>query len=82
MQLNILTPESKVFTGEADSIQLNGFDGKFEILNNHAPLIAILKEGTVKVKAKNETLTFQLKSGIVEVLKNNVSVLTEGVIEE
>ena len=82
MQLNILTPESKVFTGEATSIQLNGVDGKFEILNNHAPLIATLVEGTVRIITNAGRQEFKLKSGIVEVLKNNVSVLTEGVIEE
>ncbi len=81
MQLNILTPENNIFSGEADSVQLNGMDGKFEILNNHAPLIASLKEGTVRIKTAAGKQEFKLKSGIVEVLKNNVSVLTEGVVE-
>jgi len=54
MQLNILTPEQKLFSGEADSVQLSGMDGVFEILNNHAPLIASLKEGSVKIKIGNQ----------------------------
>ncbi len=82
MQLNILTPESKVFSGNADSIQLCGTDGRFEILNNHAPMIASIIEGTVKVTIGGTKQEFKLKSGIVEVLKNNVSVLTEGIIEQ
>ena len=81
MQLNILTPEQKLFSGEADSVHLTGTDGVFEILNNHASLIASLKEGSVKIKSGNQQQEFKLKSGIVEVIKNNVSVLTEGVIE-
>lgn len=81
MQLNILTPENNIFSGEAESVQLNGIDGKFEILNNHAPLIASLIEGTVRIKTASGKQEIKLKSGIVEVLKNNVSVLTEGVIE-
>lgn len=81
MQLNILTPENNIFSGEAESVQLNGMDGKFEILNNHAPLIASLIEGTVRIKTASGKQEIKLKSGIVEVLKNNVSVLTEGVIE-
>ncbi len=80
MTLNILTPEAKVFTGEVDSVQLPGTDGKFEILNNHAPMIASIVEGTVKIKSKEGKQEFKLKSGIVEVLKNSVSVLTEGVV--
>lgn len=81
MQLNILTPEQKVFSGEVDSIQLCGATGVFEILNNHAPLIASLTEGPARIKIGNQKQELKLKSGIVEVLKNNVSVLTEGVIE-
>ena len=81
MQLDILTPEGKVFSGEAEAIQLPGLDGLFQILNQHAPLISALKEGVVKVKVKNEQQTFYIKSGVVEVLNNKVSVLTEGVSE-
>lgn len=81
MELKILTPELNVFTGEVDSVQLCGIDGQFEILNRHAPMIATLVEGKVSVKTGNQKQVFKLKSGIVEVLNNNVSVLTEGVVE-
>lgn len=81
MNLKILTPELNVYTGEVDSVQLCGTDGQFEILNRHAPMIATLVEGKVSVKTGNQKQVFHLKSGIVEVLNNNVSVLTEGIIE-
>ncbi|HUM51705.1 MAG TPA: ATP synthase F1 subunit epsilon [Chitinophagales bacterium] len=80
MNLNILTPELKVFSGEADSVILPGINGNFEVLNNHAPMIASIKDGVVKVRKGSDKQEFKVKSGIVEVLKNNVSVLTEGVI--
>jgi F-type H+-transporting ATPase subunit epsilon len=80
MQLDILTPELKVFSGEVTSVQLCGTNGKFEILNNHAPMIASIIEGTVRIKTSSGKQEFKMKSGIVEVLKNNVSVLTEGLI--
>jgi F-type H+-transporting ATPase subunit epsilon len=80
MILSILTPETKVFTGEVDSVQLSGTNGKFEILNNHAPMIASIVEGTVRIKSSAGKQEFKVKSGIVEVLKNSVSVLTEGII--
>ncbi|MCO5248067.1 MAG: ATP synthase F1 subunit epsilon [Chitinophagales bacterium] len=79
MQLDILTPEGKVFSGDVDSIQLPGIDGLFQILNNHAPLISALKEGTATVGSKDGNKTFEIKSGIVEVHNNQISVLTEGV---
>ena len=80
MILNILTPEVNLFSGEVDSVQLPGTNGRFEILNNHAPLIASIQEGVVRIRIGNNKQEFKLKSGIVEVLKNKVSVLTEGVV--
>lgn len=79
MQLDILTPEGKVFSGEADAVQLPGLDGLFQILNGHAPLIAALSSGVVKIENQGSKQTFNIKSGIVEVLDNKISVLTEGV---
>ncbi len=81
MQVDILTPERKVYSGEADSVQLPGLHGKFEVLKNHAALISTLTEGTVKVTRGGEKLEFRIRAGIAEVLKNKVSVLTEGVSE-
>jgi F-type H+-transporting ATPase subunit epsilon len=79
MQLIIQTPEGMVFNGDADSVHLPGVDGSFQILSNHAPLIAALKDGVVRVEAGTSRQIFNIKSGIVEVLKNKISVLTEGV---
>ena len=81
MQLDILTPEKKVYSGEADAVKLPGQHGIFEVLNRHAPMISTLKEGTIKVRNGNEKLEFKIKTGIVEVLNNKISVLTEGIID-
>lgn len=49
MNLEIITPECEVYKGEASSLLLPGIDGYFGILNNHAPLIAALKAGKMKL---------------------------------
>lgn len=49
MQLEIITPEVKIFEGEADAVQFPGLDGSFQVLNNHAAIISALTEGDVKV---------------------------------
>ncbi len=82
MQLEILTPEKKVYSGEADAIQFPGVSGSFQILNNHAPLISSLKEGNLKIDLKKESKIFNISGGFVEVLKNKVTVLVEGVKEQ
>lgn len=49
MQLEIITPESMVFQGEATAVQFPGLDGSFQVLNGHAPIISALAKGDVKV---------------------------------
>jgi len=78
MELEIITPDKKVFSGTAESVQLPGSDGYFEVLNNHAPLIAALGEGNIRVREMDKsTKNFTVKGGIVEVLSNHVVVLAE-----
>lgn len=77
MNVEILSPDKLIFKGEADSIQLPGKDGSFGIMNNHAPIIASLKEGTVVVKSNGNEQSFDVNGGVVEVVKNKVIVLSE-----
>ena len=79
MQLEILTPEHKVFSGTVYGVQLPGIEGSFEILDKHAPLIATLGQGKMKIlKDKNQTELYEITSGFVEVLNNKATVLIEG----
>lgn len=79
MQLEILSPEHKVFSGNVYGIQLPGIQGSFEILENHAPMVAALGKGKMKViKDKNTTESYEITGGFVEVLNNKASVLIEG----
>lgn len=75
MNVEILTPDKTLFSGVADVISLPGINGSFQILENHAPLIANLGKGEVSIKASGKTESFEIKSGLVEVLKNKVVVL-------
>jgi F-type H+-transporting ATPase subunit epsilon len=78
MQLDILSPEKKVYSGEAVAVQFPGTTGSFQVLNNHAAMIASLAKGIIKVKTGKDTQSFQIEGGFVEVLNNQVSVLVEG----
>jgi len=80
MNLEILTPEKKLFSGDVYGVQLPGVTGLFEVLDRHAPIVSALKTGRVKVlKDKNNHLAyFTIQSGFVEVVNNKVTVLVEG----
>ena len=79
MNIEILTPEKKLYTGDVYGVQLPGITCLFEILEKHAPLISALGKGNVKIlKDKNSFENFSIESGFVEVLNNKVTVLVEG----
>jgi F-type H+-transporting ATPase subunit epsilon len=80
MYLEIITPDKKIYSGDVDSIKLPGTEGSFGILNNHAPLIATLKKGIVKITNTSSTVeNFEINGGVVEVLNNKVIVLAESI---
>jgi F-type H+-transporting ATPase subunit epsilon len=83
MNLEILTPEGKLYSGEVYGVQLPGISGSFEVLDKHAPLVSALKAGRLKVlkDKQNHLVNFDIQSGFVEVLKNHVTVLVEGAVE-
>lgn len=82
MNLEILTPEKKLYSGEVYGVQMPGISGSFEVLEKHAPLISVLKAGRVKVlkDKQNDVVSFDILSGFVEVLNNKVTVLVEGAV--
>ncbi len=79
MNLEIRTPAESVYTGEVTLVQLPGIDGLFEILEHHAPLVAALHKGQVKIETKDDhqTLFFDINGGVVEVLNEKILVLAE-----
>ncbi|MDB5003467.1 MAG: hypothetical protein JWQ34_1692 [Mucilaginibacter sp.] len=79
MTLEILTPDKKVFEGEATSVTLPGTLGFFEILNHHAPIISTLQDGKLTVRGSGKEEVFFIKGGVVEASNNIVTVLAEGI---
>ena len=79
MKVDIITPDTILFTGEnINLVQLPGIDGSFEIMNNHAPLISVLKNGKIKVVTKGSLPQFfEVKGGVVEAQNNKLLILAE-----
>ena len=80
MFLEILAPDRKVFEGEVAVVTFPGSDGSFQVLDNHAPLVSILKNGLVEYKSKDAKGNFHITGGVVEVLKNKVVLLADGIV--
>jgi F-type H+-transporting ATPase subunit epsilon len=77
MKIEIISPEKIIYSGEADSVTLPGTAGLFSILNHHAPIVSVLKKGTLTYKTGGSEKTMEINSGFAEVKQNIVSVCVE-----
>ena len=78
MRVEIISPEKRLYCGDAESVTLPGVDGLFSILDNHAPLISILKKGKISYKAPNhDAAVLDIEGGFVEVNNNRVIICVE-----
>ncbi|MFN3554427.1 MAG: ATP synthase F1 subunit epsilon [Bacteroidales bacterium] len=78
MELKVLSPEKFIYEGEVVLVQLPGSMGSFEILHNHAPLIARIDKGKIKIIDEGRNKFYlEVNPGIVEVKNNKIVVLTE-----
>ena len=75
MEVQIITPDSTLYNGEATLVVVPGIDGQIGILNNHAPLVSSLVKGVVKVKHNDKEDLFDIPGGVVEVSLNKITVL-------
>jgi F-type H+-transporting ATPase subunit epsilon len=78
MLLEIITPEEKIFEGEVSSVQFPGSDGKFEVLNSHAPIISSLVKGDIRViDTNNNSTNYPINGGVIEMQNNKIIVLAD-----
>ena len=78
MLVDIITPDKGLFSGDILSIELPGSDGSFEILNNHAPIIATLSGGKITIALENgKKQSFEVNGGVVETQNNKIIVLVD-----
>jgi F-type H+-transporting ATPase subunit epsilon len=91
MQLEIVSPEAQLFSGEVMSLTVPGASGSFQILNNHAPIVSTLAKGRVKIQGEitldevNKSKFTQeggntyldIQSGAIELNDNKVILLTD-----
>lgn len=78
MQLDIIAPDKKIFSGEIEYVQLPGIDGLFGVLKDHAPIISGLKAGLITLMDKNkQEQTFSINGGVAEVNQQSILVLAD-----
>jgi F-type H+-transporting ATPase subunit epsilon len=78
MYIEILTPEMMLFSGEVKLVEVPGSKGPFVMLNNHAPIMSLLEEGTLRLIEENSREhTYEISGGVVENMHNKLVALVE-----
>jgi F-type H+-transporting ATPase subunit epsilon len=80
MNIEIITPDSKLFKGEIKSVTVPGTKGTFMVLKNHAPIISTLGKGKIILMTDASIeKDFEIESGLIEVKRNKIVILAETV---
>lgn len=77
LRVSVLSPEQTVYEGEATHVVVPAFDGLLGILRGHAPLMALLGEGTLRIENGREVAQFHVSGGFLQVVDDVVTVLSE-----
>jgi F-type H+-transporting ATPase subunit epsilon len=77
LHLEILTPGSTTFEGEALSLTFPTPDGEITVLSDHMPLMTIVSPGSITVRTKQEEKLFAVSRGVAEINGNHVRLLAD-----
>jgi F-type H+-transporting ATPase subunit epsilon len=78
--LSLVTPEGAAYEGEAEMLIVPGASGEIGVLARHAPLVAMLKAGEIRVKAGNEWTSFAAGPGYFKVQQDRALVLVDDAV--
>ena len=81
LKLEIVTPESKVYSEDVDMVTLPGVEGEMGIFPMHVPLMTQLVAGEVGVRKDGQDFFLAVGEGFVEVTGDHVSILTDMAIK-
>ncbi|MEP6495639.1 MAG: F0F1 ATP synthase subunit epsilon [bacterium] len=75
LKVSVISPEAVLYEGETDSVVAPAFDGEVGILTGHAPMMALLGKGVLRLGGGGQR--FNVEGGFLQVADNIVRVVTE-----
>jgi F-type H+-transporting ATPase subunit epsilon len=75
-RFDLVSPEQMVFSGEVEHVVVPGTEGEFGVLAGHAPLVAMLKPGVLRILGPNEQ-RIMVVGGFAEVNPDGLTVLAD-----
>jgi F-type H+-transporting ATPase subunit epsilon len=77
LTVSVISPEALVFEGQADAVVAPAFDGDVGILTGHAPMMTLLGRGILSIGPGGSVGRFNVEGGFLQVVDNQVRVVTE-----
>lgn len=77
MQFDLVSPERKLVSVQATSVQIPGMNGDFTAMPNHAPFLTTLRPGVVTVKAEGAVSEYVVTGGFAEISPEATTILAE-----
>jgi F-type H+-transporting ATPase subunit epsilon len=75
LNFKIISPEKKEFSEEVDQVSLMTQDGEITVLQNHIPLVTVLKSGELRYKKNGEEKIMAVSGGFAEVRPDNTLII-------
>ena len=76
-QLELVTPDKVLFSGQVDQVDVPGVDGDFGVLAGHAPLVALIKPGVLVIHEGGKKHRVVVLGGFAEVNPNGLTILAD-----
>jgi F-type H+-transporting ATPase subunit epsilon len=76
LKVSVISPEAVLYEGETDSVVAPAYDGEVGILTGHAPMMALLGKGMLRLGGQGGQ-SFNVEGGFLQVVDNIVRVVTE-----
>lgn len=78
MNVELVAPDRKIWSGEAEMVIARTTEGDIGILPNHEPMLGVLVESPVRIKRGEESeLVAAVHGGFLSVTRDSVSILAE-----
>jgi F-type H+-transporting ATPase subunit epsilon len=80
-KFDLVSPERRLASAEAEMVQIPGMEGEFTALPQHAPFLTTLRPGVVTIHAGGATTAYFVTGGFAEISPEAATVLAEEAIE-
>ena len=82
LKLEIITPDTKVFVGDAEFVELPGAEGDMGVFPQHEAMVTELKAGELRITQKGKVQVLAIGEGFAEITGTSIVVMTDGAVKE